>query len=224
MNLLIAAATPPELAPLILHLAPYRVDGAPESYKKRDLSIRVCLTSVGSGPAGFALGQALAAYPADLAIQAGIAGCFDPSFALGEVCRVQSERFADLGAEDPDRFLDLFDLGLRDPDTPPFRGGRLPAPELPYPLWRSVPAVDAITVNTVSGLEPRIRRLREKYHPTLESMEGAVFHYACLMQSVTFAQIRSISNYVTVRDKSRWDIPMAVEKLNTFLIQWIDTL
>lgn len=224
MNLLIAAATPLELAPLILHLAPYRVDGTPESYKKGDLTIRICLTNVGSGPAAYALGRALAAYPADLAIQAGIAGCFDPAIALGEVCRVQTERFADLGAEDSDRFLDIFELGLRDPDTPPFRGGRLPAPELSYPLWRALPAVDAITVNTVTGAEATVRRLSEKYHPTLESMEGAAFHYACLQQSVIFAQIRSISNYVTVRDKARWKIPLAVENLNAFLIRWIDTL
>lgn len=224
MNLLIAAATPAELAPLRLDLASYRVDGTPESYRKGDLGIRLCVTDVGSAPTAYALGKALAAFPTDFAVQAGIAGCFDPSIALGEVCRVRRDRFADLGAEDQDRLLDLFELGLRDPDTPPFRSGALPAPEPPFPLIDALRAVDAVTVNTVTGREPSLRRLTEKYGPTLESMEGAAFHYVCLQESITFAQIRSISNYVTVRDKSRWNIPLAVERLNGFLIRWIDTL
>ena len=52
-------------------------------------------------------------------------------------------------------------------------------------------------------------------------MEGAALHYVCLQQSVPFLQIRSISNEVGERDKSKWRMKEAVENLNTELIKLI---
>jgi len=223
MNLLIAAATPLEIAPLIAHLAPYRVEERPESYNTGPDQISVCITGVGSAPAAWAVTRALMARSFDVAIQAGIAGSFDEAIPLGEVLRVRSDCFSDLGAEEGDRFLDIFEMGLQDPDAPPFTGGRLVAPEPSCRLAASLRAVDAVTVSTVTGRASTLERLSSRYHPVMESMEGAAFHYACLQAGVGFVQIRSISNPVGVRDKSRWDIPLAVERLNAFLIRLIQT-
>jgi futalosine hydrolase len=55
------------------------------------------------------------------------------------------------------------------------------------------------------------------YQADLESMEGAAFFYACLAEGVPFIEIRSVSNYVAERDKSYWNIPLAIQKLDKTL-------
>ena len=47
----------------------------------------------------------------------------------------------------------------------------------------------------------------------IESMEGAALHYVCLLQKVPFLQLRSISNKVGVRDKTKWKIKTAIDNL-----------
>jgi futalosine hydrolase len=44
-------------------------------------------------------------------------------------------------------------------------------------------------------------------------MEGAAFHYVCLMKQIPFIQIRSISNKVGERDKRKWKMKHAIERL-----------
>lgn len=222
MNLLIAAATPAEIAPLIRHLTPDRVSGIPESYRKGNLEVRCCFTGVGAAPAAYALTRAIYRWRPELIIQAGIAGCFDPAVAPGAVFRIERDYFADLGAEGPGGFLDLFALGLDKPDEAPFRDGALTAPALSLPLLEDLPPADAVTVNTVTGSEARRRELTERYHPALESMEGAAFHYVCLQENIPFLQLRSVSNQVEIRDKSRWNIPVAVDRLNAVLTGLVD--
>jgi futalosine hydrolase len=221
MNLLIAAATEAELAPLLAHLDSYRVDGPEKSYKKH-AGIRVCITGAGAVATAYHLAKSLSSGPFDLAVQAGIAGSFT-GMPAGSLWRVAADRFADLGAEDGDGFHDLFDLGLV-ADGFPWQERSLPAPPPSVPLLAELPAAGAITVNTVSGRKSTIQLRRERYHPELESMEGAAFHYVCLMEKVNFAQVRSVSNEVEVRDKSRWHIALAVRQLNDFLIRLTDTL
>jgi futalosine hydrolase len=41
-------------------------------------------------------------------------------------------------------------------------------------------------------------------------MEGAAFHQVCLELSIPFVQIRGISNMAGIRDKSKWNIPLAI--------------
>lgn len=221
MNLLIAAATSNEIAPLLQHLQPYRVDTRDNSYKKDSLKIEICITGIGCMASAYTLEKYIAGHSVDLAIQAGIAGAFSRKVPLGKVMLIKSDALADLGAEDNDRFIDLFDMGFLKSDDHPYFQKRLMAPPLDFLSLKDLPEANAITVNSVSGKQSTIHSRIEKYHPDLESMEGAAFHYVCLMEKVQFVQIRSISNYVEVRDKSQWNIPLAVKNLNTFLIQWL---
>ena len=55
-------------------------------------------------------------------------------------------------------------------------------------------------------------------------MEGAAFHYVCLKEHVPFAQVRAISNFVTPRDKSQWQMKKAITNLNKWLIKFIEGL
>ena len=55
-------------------------------------------------------------------------------------------------------------------------------------------------------------------------MEGAAFHFVCLQQKIPFIQIRSISNSVGERDKSKWVIKEAVSNLNIELDKMINNI
>ncbi|MGH2642580.1 MAG: futalosine hydrolase, partial [Chitinophagaceae bacterium] len=200
----------------------YRVDKENSSYKKDSLRIKICVTGIGCIAAAYALGKNVSAPRVDLAVQAGIAGAFSRNVPLGKVMRIESDILADLGAEEKDWFIDLFDLGFLNGNDHPYIQKRLMAPLFESNFLKNLPKANAITVNTVSGQQTTIHHRIEKYHPDLESMEGAAFHYVCLMEKVKFIQIRSVSNYVEIRDRSQWEIALAIKNLNDFLIQWIE--
>ena len=217
MKLLIVAATEAEIAPLVNYLDKY----VPLTTGK---FVDVLITGVGMVATTYALTRHLQAATYDLVLQAGVGGSFDEGIHLGSLVFVTSERYGDLGAEDHDDHLDIFDMGLLPKDDHPFSGSLLPAPMLPVHNKIKLPRVKGLTVNTVSGSEKTIKRLKETYICDTESMEGAAFHYVCLQEQVPFAQVRAISNYVTPRDRSSWRMNEAIMNLNNWLIEFIETL
>jgi futalosine hydrolase len=161
----------------------------------------------------------------DLIIQAGIAGSFKQEIGIGNVYVVGSDRLADLGAQDNNNYYDVFELGLTKASVFPYNNGWLFNTEIDYPnFFKGLMHVNAITVNTATGNQSTIDLYKQKYRPTLESMEGAALHYVALQNKISFVQIRSVSNYVTVRDKSTWQIPLAIKNLNEVLIKYITQL
>ena len=206
MKLLLAAATEGEIKPILHWLEQERYE------------VDVRITGVGMMATAWELGRYFARHKPDLAIQAGIAGSFRHNWPLGETVLVTRETLGDLGAEDHHEFRDLFEIGLWQPGMPPFTDKELinTLPLFPESL-QGLPQVAGVTVNTVSGSAAAIDRLTQKYRPDVESMEGAPFHYCCLLEEVPFLQLRTISNYVEIRDKSRWNIPLAIQNLNNTL-------
>jgi futalosine hydrolase len=81
------------------------------------------------------------------------------------------------------------------------------------PALIELPAVTGITVNTVHGENEAIARVVSRVDPDVESMEGAGFMYACLLQGVPFAQVRAVSNIVERRNREAWKLPEAIEAL-----------
>jgi futalosine hydrolase len=210
MKLLIVAATQMEIA--VIHPSP---DILP-------VQADILITGVGMVATAYCLTKRLQQQQYDLVLQVGVCGSFDQSIPLGTVVYVNSDRYGDLGAEDHDNYLDIFDMGLMDKDAAPHTGGRLVNPLQPRDYNIDLPQVSALTVNTVSGNRQTIARRAAQYGCTIESMEGAAFHYVCLQEGVTFAQVRGISNYVTPRDKSQWRMKDAIIHLNNWLIDFID--
>jgi futalosine hydrolase len=84
-----------------------------------------------------------------------------------------------------------------------------------------LPAVKAITVNKVSDSLIQKRQAMINFAPEIESMEGAALHYVCLQENIPFIQIRSISNLIGERDKSKWNFKEAIVNLNRELIKLI---
>jgi futalosine hydrolase len=161
----------------------------------------------------------------DLAINAGIAGSFSKGINKGDVVIPVSDCFADLGSETDKGFASLAETGLMDPDQFPFKQGVIWA-ENDYVKRVStiLNPVNAITVNTTSGTEITIEKLRSKYNPDIETMEGATFFYICSIEKIPFLGLRAISNYIEPRNKEEWDIPLALkslsEKLFEVLLMW----
>jgi futalosine hydrolase len=159
----------------------------------------------------------------DLALNLGVCGSFDPALTPGAAVHVASDRLAELGAEDGDAFLTIHDLALLGRDEFPFRRGLLvneAPPALPSLL--ALPSVAGITINTVHGREQSIAAAVERFHPQVESMEGAAFMYACLIHHVPFAQVRAVSNAVERRNRAAWRMADAIDRLCRTGLQILD--
>lgn len=194
----------------------------PANYQFGDLQLDLLLSGVGLPATAFALGHVLAKHQYALAIQAGIAGAINTSLELGQVVQIESDCFADLGAETAEgNFMDLKEMGFlpQGPESPFEADGRIlaateSAPRLPHLL-----SCPAISVNKVHGEDRSIAALKKRYPlAAIESMEGAAFFYGCRMRKQSCLQLRAISNYVEARDRSKWEIGLAVTKLNELLI------
>jgi futalosine hydrolase len=142
----------------------------------------------------------------DLIVQIGIAGSFLHDIALGEAFAVVVEQMADLGVEENGSFQSMFDLKLMDENQIPFSNRQLINPHQHLFQKTNLKKVSAITVNEISTSQERINYYQQQFNPTLESMEGAAFHYCCIMKNIPFFQIRGVSNYVGERNKSNWQI------------------
>jgi futalosine hydrolase len=160
----------------------------------------------------------------DLVIQIGIAGAFNKKLALGKVVVVNEEILGDIGVEEDGNWKDIFDLKLEKSSYHPFEKRKLPNPWLSKYNLLKLPEVNAISVNEISTNKQRIEALSKKYKPTIETMEGAALHYVCRETNIPFLQIRSISNYVGERDKSKWKINHSIEQLNKTVLAYLEKL
>ncbi|WP_411274586.1 futalosine hydrolase [Daejeonella sp.] len=207
MKLLFVAATLPEVQPLLSAL---QLNTNSEGKLIGKHLVKVLITGAGMVPTAFSLGRHLAENQYDLAINLGIAGTFNFDLSLGDVCLVKEDTFAELGAEDGEEFLSPDNLNLGSATHT-----HNPKPDFALPELKEV---CAITVNKVHGHELSIARAIARFNPQIESMEGAAFFYACNQSGVHCIQIRAISNFVERRNREKWDIGLAVNKLNDVMI------
>jgi futalosine hydrolase len=225
MNILVVAATRAEIGPFAAWLSGAAQELSPDHYAfGEQIKMRLLFTGVGATATAWHLSAAIAQEHPDWVINAGIAGALDPALSLGAVVQVVSERFADLGAEDAaGNLLSLVDLGLIDPNEFPYERGILRLKEdaiVPF-----LPIAHGITVNRVHGHAPSITQVKQRFpEATVESMEGGAVLYGCLMAQIPVVQVRAISNYVEPRDRSKWQIGLAVERLNGVLVEMIGAL
>ncbi len=158
-----------------------------------------------------------------LAINAGVAGSFNPAFNPGTLVWVMKDRFADLGLESPDGFVTGEKLPITLADKPPWQNGWL-VPGMParFPV-EDLPACVAVTSDTIHTKPDSIQRIRDLYQADIETMEGAAFFYACLQSNVPCVQIRAVSNMAAPRDEASWQLDRTIGILNDWLIPHIST-
>jgi futalosine hydrolase len=217
VRILIVAATAPEAAPILERIQPVQTaDARVKTYAYGQHEIRVLITGVGMVSTGVWCSHVLARSAYDMALNVGVCGSFDPALPPGAVVHVVSDRLAELGAEDGERWLTVEELQL--PGEFAFINLTPPA----NPVLTRLPAVRGITVNTVHGNERTIASVIDRFEPQVESMEGAAFMSACLINKVPFAQVRAVSNLVERRNRASWRMGEAIQNLGAAALRIID--
>ena len=214
---MIVAATPFETGAFARHFDLSLSAGAtPGILTDASAKISLLITGVGMVNTAYALGRCPNDF--DYVINAGVCGAFNRSIAQGEVLHVVRDTLSEMGAQDDAAFIPYPDLGL---------GGTHVYHEkltTHLPGVMGLRAVTGITVNTVHGHEAAIEKARARFNADVESMEGAAFFRGCEHFTGCCIQLRAVSNYVEKRDKSKWNMPLALGSLNNFLIQLINDL
>jgi len=201
----------------------HRINPRLERFRYKGLEIDALYTGIGMVPTAYWLSKVLASEAYDFALNVGIAGSYNQNFKIGQVVNVTSDLFCEMGAEDGDKFITLQELELMDASGFPFVDGVLyNKSKIKNKEILSLPEAKAVTSNTIHGNEKTINRMVALFKPDIESMEGAAFFYVCLNENIPFAQVRSISNYVDIRNKNDWNIPKALESLTKQTISIFD--
>jgi len=193
MRILVVAATETEA-------------GAIVASRIRD-GVDILVTGVGMVAMAAQTSRALAQTRYNLALNFGVCGSFDRGLPPGSVVHVVRDRIAEMGAQDGEAFVEFESLRL--PGHALFVNDAPPA----NPALAALPRVAAITVNTVHGDERSIAAVLRRFTPQVESMEGAAFMCACLIDGVPFAQVRAVSNIVERRNRDAWQVGEALDHL-----------
>lgn len=209
MQLLLCASTEFEIRPTIEFVR-----------KEKVQNVDILITGVGMMATTYSLTKAILNKRPDFVLQAGIAGCLDNNLALTKVVLVENENIGDLGVQDNGTFKSLFDLNLLDKSSFPWNNGKL-SNNVRSLKSTGLKIVDGVTVNEISTHQDRIAFYKNHLNASVESMEGAAFHYVGLQENLRFLQIRSLSNFVGERDKTKWVIDVAVANLNVELMRII---
>jgi futalosine hydrolase len=177
----------------------------------------VTVEPVGVGVAAAAAGTArlltlaeAAGTPYQAVLSAGLAGGFPGHAEMGATVIGARSIAADLGAETPDGFVGIDELGFGvnalDADA-----GLLRA--LASALPGSVLA-DILTVATVTGTATTAARLVARYPAAAaEAMEGYGVAIAAAAAGLPFAELRTISNPIGPRDRGSWRVAAALAAL-----------
>jgi futalosine hydrolase len=214
VRILLVAATAAEIDPL--------ARGA-RRFARAGHDVDVLVTGVGMVPTAAHVSAVLARQHFDWALNVGLCGSFDSALPPGTVVHVVSEELAEVGAEDGEGFLTLTELRLLQQDDFPFQDARLVNTSPPgNEVIGRLPRVNGITVNTVHGNERSIAAVVERCRPQVESMEGAAFMYACLLQKMPLAEVRAVSNVVERRNRGAWKIAEAIDNLNATVSEIIE--
>ncbi|GAA2618866.1 futalosine hydrolase [Paractinoplanes durhamensis] len=174
----------------------------------------VAAEPVGVGPAAPAAGTArlLATGHYRAVISAGIAGGFPGRAPVGGTVLGTRSIAADLGAESPEGFLPIEELGFG-------RSVLAADPVLLKGLLAALPeaiAGDVLTLATVTGTAATADALAARFPQAVaEAMEGFGVATAAAGAGLPFAELRTISNPIGPRDRDAWRLKEAFTALST---------
>lgn len=179
-----------------------------------DSRFDVLVAGVGSVVAAVNTARALGTSQYSLVISAGIGGGFSGRAEVGSLVVASEIVVADLGAETPDGFRSVEELGygftqiqmdasLVDRVSRALQEAKIPVNVGPV-----------LTVSTVTGTAERAVNLAARIPgATAEAMEGYGVGVAALERGVPVLEIRAISNRVGPRDRPAWRIKEALDVL-----------
>lgn len=208
MKIVLGAATELELSPCLYGLG----GDLRETFYFNEFEVSGIVTGVGSLATATSWLTNPKTLQADIWIMIGIAGAYDDTLSVGTVVEVISEKIGDLGIEHPDgSFESVFSAGLGNENEFPFQGGLL----INSNQYTNFEKVLGVTYQMAGGHTKTIDQRVNYNGGQIESMEGAGFFYAALASQKKFCQLRAVSNKVESRDKSKWNIPLAIQSLHS---------
>jgi futalosine hydrolase len=212
---LVVTAVEAERASVLAGLGPVGLSIDPNAPSTRHSGVDVIAGGVGPAAAAAATAVTLAVaevlgYPYDRVISMGIGGALADRAAFVEIVVGTVSIAADLGAQSQDGFLSMTELG--------FGRNQIEANQvLVTDLIGSVGDAKfgaILTVATVTGRTERAAELAAR-HPSalIEAMEGYGVACAADVTHTPFAEVRTVSNAVGLRDRAAWRIPDALAAL-----------
>ena len=189
-----------------------------ERFKGADASIAIVRMGVGAVNAAHAVTLFLSRTGANAIVMCGVGGAYPASgLRVGEVVCAESECYGDLGASSPTGFLDMKALGFPtvESPTPLFN-------ELPLQIFPTERRARFVTVSTCTGIDADARSIEARTGGAVETMEGAAVAHVAHLHGIPVGEVRGISNIVTNRDKSSWQLRAASEAAQTAVLAWID--
>ncbi|MBH0171262.1 futalosine hydrolase [Fictibacillus sp. 18YEL24] len=178
-------------------------------------AIDVVLAGVGPISAGVQTTKALLTNDYDLVINMGIAGGFQDKAAVGTLVIADEMISGDLGAESPEGFITLDELGFG-------ASTRIKADsELVMHCLTSLKLAgvavqlgNILTLSTVTGTSETTKSLQDREPDAVaEAMEGYGVALAAQEFGKPVLEIRSISNPIGPRDRSAWRMKEAFDTL-----------
>ena len=161
-------------------------------------------------------------------IQVGYAGVFKGSdLCIGDIAIATQEKYIHTGVEAASNYAtpDALPFELID-NTPSTKSGTYyfnkkhtdHAHEI---LINSDLAIECtismgliITVSTITSTQKTATHLYKSLSPLMEAMEGAASAHVASLYNIPFLEIRSGSNYVSERDKKKWDTILASKRIS----------
>lgn len=177
----------------------------------------VHVQAVGVGPSAAAAGTArllalaeAEGTPYSAVVSAGIAGGFVGRAAVGATVLGARGIAADLGAESPEGFLPIEELGLGssvvEADAALLKALATALPE--------AVVGDILTLATVTGTATTAAALASRFPAAVaEAMEGYGVGCAARAARLPFAEVRTVSNPVGPRDRAAWRLREAFAAL-----------
>ncbi|MEV6509728.1 futalosine hydrolase [Streptomyces sp. NPDC051642] len=203
-----SASTPSSVRILVATAVPAERDAVARAFTNDSL-VDVIAAGVGPAAAAAATATALAGTPYALVVSAGIAGGFLPEAPVGSLVIADEITAADLGAETPDGFVPVTELGF---GTVTHRPPSALVRDLAAAAGARTGAV--LTVSTVTGTAVRAAKLRARHPRALaEAMEGFGVAEAAAAHGIPVLELRAVSNPVGPRDRAAWRIGDALAAL-----------
>ena len=211
MNILIITAVQKEKDAILTALKKI-----PKSFlEKNNYNIDIKTTGLGPVTAAIITANILNSKTYDLVINTGIAGGFD--LEIGTIVLAKNIVYADLGVQTLQGFIPLEKLG--------FKAANIKIKDNLIEKFKQILLTDNMlknkiqigtiaTVATITGTKNRVLNLKKRLRNLkAEAMEGFGVALAAKIKKIPIIELRSVSNKVGIRDKSKWKIQEALNNL-----------
>ncbi|MGO0059274.1 futalosine hydrolase [Brevibacillus fluminis] len=179
-----------------------------------DKRFEVLIGGVGPVSAAASTARALAGKSYELVICAGIAGGFAGQAEMGSVVVASEIIAADLGAQTPDGFCSIDELGFGSARIAVDAARATRVTEALRAAGVATVSGPVLTLSTVTGTAETAAELASRIPgAAAEAMEGFGVATAAKAAGVPVLEIRTVSNMVGPRDRAAWRIKDALEAL-----------